>query len=373
MRSMKDKKKKILFLVAVILIVACIGIYFFVKYQSFNYVETTTIYKNDSTDNANYKRCLEGVLRYSRDGIALLADSGEEIWNQPCQMNNPTVETCGESVAVGDKGGTSILVLEKKGLKGEIQTTKPIEKFAVSSQGIVSAILKDEETPLVMCYDAVGNKLVEHRVSPKNMGYPVAVSISEDGNTLLVSYLYTEGSEVVSKISYYYFGSGNATDDYQVYQKDFTNTVIPVTAFMKNDVSLLVADNALVFYKGLQKLEETNRVELKTEIKSVAYSEELMAVVLRKEDANDYKLNIYDIKGKMLASVDVGREYENLKVAEGQVILYDGQSCSIYMKNGVHKYEGNIEQKIMDIFPLSGLNKYMVINADGFHEVRLVK
>lgn len=373
MRGMKDKKKRILLLAAVILIVACVGIYFFIKYQSFQYVEITTVYENTSTDNANYRRCLEGILRYSRDGIALLADNGEEIWNQPCQMSNPTVEACEESVAVGDKGGTSILVLEKKGLKGEIQTTKPIEKFAVSSQGIVSAILKDDDSPLVMCYDAVGNKLVEHKVQPKNMGYPVDVSISRDGNTLLVSYLYTEGNEVVSKISYYYFGDKNKSDDYQIYQKDFNNTVIPVTSFLENDISLLTADNALVFCKGLQQIEETNRVELKTEIQSVAYNNELIAIVLRKDDATDYKLNIYDIKGKLLSSVDVDKEYENLKVCDGQVILYDGQGCSIYMKNGVHKFEGNIDQKIMEIFPLSGLNKYMVINADGFHEIRLVK
>lgn len=370
---MKDKKKRILLLVAVVLIAACIGVYFFIKYQSYNYVEVTTIYKNTSTDNANYRRCLEGILRYSRDGVALLTDNGEELWNQPCQMNNPTVEICDESVAVGDKGGTSILVLEHKGLKGEIQTTKPIEKFAVSSQGIVSAILKDDETPLVMCYDAVGNKLVEHKVHPKNMGYPVDVSISRDGNTLLVSYLYTEASEVVSKVSYYYFGDKNQTGDYQVYQKDFSNTVIPMTTFLKNDISLLVADNALIFYKGLQKMEETNRVDLKTEIQSVAYDDELIAVILRKDNDTDYKLNIYDTKGKMLSSVDIHKEYENMKISDGQVIMYDGQACSIYMKNGVNKFEGNIEQKVMEVFSLSGLNKYMVINADGFHEIRLVK
>lgn len=373
MHRMKDKKKKIILLIILVVIVAIVGIYFLIKYQTYNYVEITTVYENTSTDNSNYVQCLDGVLRYSRDGIVLLTEKGDEIWNQPCQMGDPTVEMCGDSVAIGDKGGTSILVFQKNGLKGEIQTTKTIEKFAVSSQGIVSAILKDEEMPLVMCYDAVGNKLVEHKVVPKNMGYPVDVSISEDGNTLLVSYIYTETSEVVSKISYYYFGDESKENDYQVYQKDFNNTVIPVTAFLENDISLLVADNALVFYKGLQKLEETARVDFKTEIQSVAYNDELIAVVFRKDSATDYKLHIYNTKGKMLSSVDVDKEYENIKIAGGQVILYDGQACSIYMKNGVKKYEGSIDQKIMEIFTLGGLNKYMVINASGFFEMRLAK
>ena len=373
MHGMKDKKKKIILLAILVVIAASVGIYFLIKYQTYNYVELTTVYENNNTDNSNYVQCLDGVLRYSRDGVVLLSEKGDEIWNQPCQMSNPMVEMCGESVAIGDKGGTSIFVFQKNGLKGEIQTTKTIEKFAVSSQGIVSAILKDDEMPLVMCYDAVGNKLVEHKVIPKNMGYPVDVSLSEDGNTLLVSYIYTEGIEVTSKVSYYYFGDGNATKDYQVYQKDFGHTVIPVTAFLKHDISLLVADNALIFYKGLQELEETARVELKTEIQSVAYNEELVAVLLKKDNATDYKLHIYNTKGKLLSSVNVDKEYENMKIAGEQVILYDGQACSIYMKNGVQKYEGNIDQKIMEIFVLGGLNKYMVINANGFFEVRLAK
>ena len=66
------------------------------------------------------------------------------------------------------------------------------EKLAVSSQGIVSAILKDEEKPLVMCYDAVGNVLVQNEVSLTTMGYPMDVATSWDGKTQIVSYLYTE-------------------------------------------------------------------------------------------------------------------------------------------------------------------------------------
>lgn len=373
MHGMKDKKKKIILLMIAIVFVVILGMYFIMKYQTCNHVETTTVYENSGTDNSNYVQCFDGVLKYSRDGTALFTQRGDEIWNQPCQMSNPTVEICGESVAVGDKGGTSIFVFQKNGLKGEIKTTKTIEKFAVSSQGIVSAILKDEEMPLVMCYDAVGNKLVEHKVIPKNMGYPVDVSISEDGKTLLVSYLYTEEGQVTSKVSYYYFGEGNEAKDYQVYQKDFTNTVIPVTAFLKHETSLLVADNALIFYEGLQELKEITKVNFKTEIQSVAYSADYVAVVLRKDNATDYKLNVYNIKGKLLSSVDVDKEYANMKIADGQIILYDGQSCSIHMKNGVKKYEGNIDQNIMEVYKLNGLNKYMVINANGFYEVRLAK
>lgn len=373
-KNKKNRLKRIFLIIIAIVIAALVGIYFFLKYQTYGYMQVIDTYENRSTDNAEYKQCMEGVLRYSKDGVALLTEKGEEIWNQPCQMRNPIVEMCGNSIAVGDKGGTSIFVFQKKGLKGEMQTTRPIEKLAVSSQGIVGAILKDEVTPKVMCYDAKGNILIEHNVSPKNTGYPMDIALSEDGKVLLVSYLCTDGSKLVSKVVYYYFGDGTADKaNYQVLEKELDDTVVPVTAFLDKNTSLVVADNGLYFFKGLKTPAETASVTLKKEIQSIAYSNRLVAVVLKSEEATGYKLHIYNTDGEEISSVDVGREYTNIKVVEEQVILFDAEMCSIYMKNGVHKYEGKMDESIMEIFPLAGLNKYMVINASGFREVRLAQ
>lgn len=371
---MKKKAQGILFLIIVVLAVVGVGIYFFIKYQTCEYMQVMHTYKNDSTDNANYQHCMDGILRYSRDGVALLTEEGKEIWNHPGQMNNPIIETCGNSLAVGDKGGTSIYVFQKKGLKGEIHTTRPIEKMAVSSQGIVSAILRDEETPLVMCYDAKGNILVEHKASVKNMGYPLDVAISEDGNTLLVSYLYMQQNKIVTKVVYYYFGEG-AKDkgDYEVKQKEFPNTLIPTTAFLDKDISLLVSQDTVLLYKGLEKPEEFSEIKFKKEIQSVAYNKETIAIVFKNDGMEGYTLCTYNTKGKQLASVGFEKEYSHIKVEDGQVMMYDGQLCSIYMKNGTKKYEGKMDDKIMEIFPIAGLNKYMVINASGFQEVKLVR
>lgn len=371
---MKKRKKIIMLIISIVLVLGIVGCYFFIKYQTYDYIETIKTYENTSTDNANYKRCLDGILRYSRDGVALLSDAGEEIWNQPCQMSNPVVEICGNSVAIGDKGGTSILVFQKKGLKGEIQTTRPIEKISVSSQGIVSAILKDDESPLVMCYDAVGNILVENVVSITTMGYPVDVALSKDGKTQIVSYLYTEENEITTKVAYYYFGEfDEKKKEYPVLEEEFQNTVIPVAAFVNESTSILVADNGIYFYKGLQKPEEIGHVELKKEVQGVVYGDNLVAVIVRNNETTGYKLNVYDLKGKLLSSVDVENEYAKMQVVEGQIILYDGQLCSIHHKDGICKYQGKMDENILEIFPISGLNKYIVINASGFHEVQLAK
>lgn len=369
---MKVSKNKLVILIVAIVIVATVGICLFIKYQTYDYMEIAKTYENSSKDNANYQYCLNGILRYSRDGIAMLDDVGREKWNQPCQMSNPIVETNVDSGIVADKGGTSILVFNRKGIKGEIRTTKTIEKASVSSQGIVGAILKDEETPLVMCYDAKGNILVEHETTFGTTGYPVDIALSEDGKTMLVSYLCTEGNTVLTKIAYYYFGnSGEQKDNKAVYQTEMKDTVVPIVGFMKKDISVLIADNALVFCQGLKKPKEVARVELTSEIQSVAYDDEYVAFLLKNSETGAYNLELYNTKGKQVTSVTVDKEYKDMKIMDGQIMMYDGKLCSIYHKDGVHKYEGKMEENIMEIFPISGLNRYMVINGSGFHEVQL--
>ena len=130
------KKGKILkAIVAVVFLVALIlvGIYFLLQRQTYSTIETVAHYENVSLDNPGYEKYLKGVLKYTRDGIAFLNKSGEEIWNQPCQMNNPVVEVRGEIAVVCDRTGTSILVFEENGLKGEIKTTRPIERISPAS------------------------------------------------------------------------------------------------------------------------------------------------------------------------------------------------------------------------------------------------
>ena len=131
------------------------------------------------------------MIRYSRDGTAFLNYRNQELWIQPGQFSNPVIDVNERSFVIADIGGNSIQVFDEDGLKGEFETTLPIELVAVSNQGIVSAVLKNETSPLIITYDATGNILVENQVSVGNTGYPTAIEMSPDGQVLIVSYVGT--------------------------------------------------------------------------------------------------------------------------------------------------------------------------------------
>ena len=230
MRRMRVWRR--IFIALFVLILIGVGALLVLRYVTYDYANIVKVHESESSANGNYELYAGGVLEYSKDGVAMLEKSGKEIWNQPCQMGNPFVDICNDSVAVADKGGTSILVFQKDGLKGEIQTTRPIENVTVSAQGIVAAILKDEDVPQVMCYDAKGAVLVEHKVSVEKMGYPIDVGISRDGKTLIVSYLNTKDNQIKGEVVYYYFGEGGTSKENNiVLQQEVDNTIIPNTTF----------------------------------------------------------------------------------------------------------------------------------------------
>ena len=72
-------------------------------------------------------------------------------------------------------------------------------------------------------------------------------------------------------------------------------------------------------------------------------------------------------------SQDFTGDYSNIKIDGSQVILYDGKKCSIFSRTGIHKFEGEMSHNILEIFPMAGVNKYIVMNANGMEVVRLVK
>lgn len=53
--------------------------------------------------------------------------------------------------------------------------------------------------------------------------------------------------------------------------------------------------------------------------------------------------------------------------------MYDGKKCSVYTRNGIHKYQGEVDDVILEIFPTFGVNKYIVMSANGMEVVRFVK
>lgn len=373
-KRQKRKRWKKTGIIAGSILAVSIGIYLLINLQTYTSVRTVDTYPVSGAASNEYKQFADGVLKYSRDGISYLDQKGSEVWNQPYQIQNPVVDVNETSGAVADKGGNAILVFNEEGLRGEIETDLPIERISVSEQGIVSVILIDEGSSQILCYDAAGNILVEHKTSVNGTGYPMDAALSPDGEILQVLYLYTQDGTITSRVAYYNFGQeGESETDHQVTEQEYKDVVMADGFFMNQSVSAAVGDNMLTVFRGKSVPEEAVKVEIDKEIKSVFHSQKYIGMILKNEGKEGYELRLYNDRGQMAMSEDFSGDYSNVKICGSQVIMYDGKNCSIFTRGGIQKFEGEMNSNILEIFPVAGVNKYIVMNENGMEVVRLVK
>ena len=367
------KVRRALVPLVLILLAAC-GTYLLLDNQTYARARTASEYPSDLSDTSSYAQFADGIVRYNRDGVVFLNKKNEEQWIQPTQLQNPIICVKDNAFAVADNGGNSILVFTEDGLKGEIETNLPIEKIAISEQGIVSAILRNENSPQIISYDATGNILVEQQVTVSTTGYPAALEMSDDGNTLAVAYLYIEGAAVKSKVIYYNFGeTGKAKTDNIVMSEDYDGTVMAEIFFMGDDRSVVVGDDRFVIYRGKDLPEKEKEIELDQEIQSVFHSDRYIGFILLNQEKSGYELRLYSRLGEQVLSRDIPGKYSNVKIDGNEVIMFDGSRCCIMTATGIMKFNGDVNVEALEIFRAPGINRYYMMSVDELRVIYLTK
>ena len=373
-RKIKRKKAEKILVTSVLAALAVCGTYLLLKNETYGQARKASGYTNEISDSNSYIRFGNGIVRYSRDGVVFLNRKNEEQWIQSAQIQNPIIEVNDDTFAVADSGGNSILVFTEDGLKGEIETTLPIEKISVSNQGIVSAILRNENSPKIISYDATGNILVEQQASLSSTGYPVALEMSDDGNELAVSYVYTVGTQIRSRVVYYNFGeAGQAKADNIVASDVYQGTVMADIFYMGSSRSVVVGDNSFAVYSCGEVPEKQQEVTLDQEIKSVFHSDRYIGLILLNQEKSGYEVRLYDRSGNLMLSRAITGDYSNVRIDGDEIIMFDGSRCCIVTATGVVKFQGDLGIDALEMFRAPGLNRYYVMTVNELRVIYLTK
>lgn len=333
----------------------------------------TKIHTEDISSNNRYLAFGNNILRYGKDGMGVLNKNGTELWNAPYQISNPLVTMTGESLVIADRNGNKIMVMDQDGIKGEIEAALPIEKVSVSRQGIVAALLKDDKSSKVVCYDAVGNILAELMVSLTSVGYPLDVGISYDGTLIFTTYLqYNEGT-INTTYRCYNLASAEATSTEKIIIEETLNGVLaPSTFFMDENTAVVVSDSGLYLYDTSNQDFDCVSIALEKEIGQIFYSEGYLGVMLKGTNTDvGNEIRIYNSKGKQISSMIYQGEYSNIEIIDNQIVLYDGTRCIIYKMSGREVFEGTFDVEVSAILPKFGINKYLVVGKDSIVDIRL--
>lgn len=373
------RRRTLLLLILLILVGAGTGGFFYYQ-RNYQYTSYETAWQMEINEGSlvGYESFGSNVLKYTKDGASYTDNRGKSIWTESYEMKTPIVSVRGDYAAIADKQGNSIYICNVDGKQGQATTVLPISKVAVSGTGIVAAVLEDSSSSYITFFRKDGTALditVKTRMSGD--GYPLDISLSEDGTQLICSYVYLLSGEMKNRVVFYDFSEiGKNVPNRLVggFDDPFLETMVPKVTYMGSPYSCAFSGNGLTFFssKNLASPELVVQVPVEETIESVFYSDEYAAAIVRTvtgEHAN--RLEVYKKDGSHVLSKEFTYEYSHADIDGDLIILYNEDSCEIYNTAGVQKLYATFDFPISKIRKGRFPNTLVVTGPQQMREIKL--
>lgn len=313
------------------------------------------------------------ILTYSNDGAHCTDARGNILWNQTYEMQDLIIATSGDVVAIGDYNGREVYILNQEKKLGEVNTTMPIRGIAVSQSGRVAVAVADTRITSINIYDADGTWRFEIKTTMNQSGYPIAFSLSPNGELLGLSCIYVDSGVIKSRVAFYNFGTvGEGKSDYYVNGYTYPDTVIPTIRFMNNGMAYALGDDRLVFYSGTQIPEAAGTYLYEEEVQSVYSDENYVGVLFRNSSTEEqHLLQVYRSTGDRVGEYLFNLDFEHLFFGQDNFVAYNEQECLIRTFGGVDKYQGEFAKAARVMIPQGNSYRYLILTNDSIDIIQL--
>lgn len=354
-----------------VIAIGVFGIRISMENKNYETYEVSKSFDRQDTVNTQYTEFQKYVLKYGKDGISCVDSDNKLVWSQTYNMQNPMVDVCGESAALAEENGTEAMIFDTSGLQGTIETRLPIRQIAVSTQGVLAALLEDGDVMRLSFYNKKGEELVNSKFELQETGYPLQMSLSSDATKLAVTFLQVQNSSVNGCLAFYNFDSvGENYEDHLVASKVVQGMIIPSVHYIDKTHCFAVGSGQLLLYEGEQIPELKEEIPIEREIYSVFSSEKGIGLVIEGTE-QEYALQFYNVQGKLEFETEFDMEYNSLKYSGNNILIYNEFECMMMNSTGKIFFTGEFEESISNLYTLSGHNRYIVMHASRTDQIRL--
>ena len=349
------------------------GFVLYNKFHTFTDYIIAESYENEVAAGSHYESVGKNIYRYNSDGVSCVSRKNELKWSITYNMQAPIADVCGSTMVIAEQQGNQVYIVDKDGLIGNFETLLPILKVRVSKQGVVAVVLQEDDVTWVNLYQSDGTSIANDKTTVAESGYPLDIDLSPDGQKLAVSYLGIEKGIVTSRVVFYHFGAaGQTKDDHIVSSETYTETVIPEIYFTDNSRAVAVTDSGFLVFRGTDTPKQTAQVFFEEEIVSTFRDGSNIGFLFREtEKEYPYRFELYNYRGRKKASRGLDAEFKQIKIENGQILMYDGNHCEAFSLSGYKKFSSTYEKEIVDVFYFSEFRKYLVITHDTFDKIRI--
>ena len=279
-------------------------------------------------------------------------------------------------MVVADVGNKAFTVFDKEGIGKEIKTDAAIEQITVAEQGVVAAVLQDDDEAKINVYDPsdVTNTLkVAISTSTDSDGYPVAIALSDDGKKLVSSYVNISGGVVNSSLNFYNFSeTGKNKVNRIIGSRQTGKNIAADVQFMDNHTIGAFGENEIAIYRMGDEVEDGETIKCDKAIRSVCYNRKNIAIVTANEGniEKPNRLQVYKIGGNKILDKEIDYKYDTMVMGQEEVIFYNQIQGHIVRFRGSEKLDATFDDAVSYFFPSLG-DAYIIINNSSIKQVRL--
>lgn len=367
-RRISGRGKKAITVVAVIAAVCLVFLY--VEKRSYHSYKVLNTSEQEDVVSTQYVEMDGDILRYSPDGVSVVDSSMNTVWNETYTMQNPIAEVNGSRAVIADSEGTSLYICDKKGVTGTVTTSYSIVKVRVAANGMVAAILDNDENTWINFYNSDGSLVAENLTKIDDPGYPMDVAVSDNG-VMMVTFQYVDGSKTTSYVAFYNYGDvGQNEDDRIVSGYTYENVVIPQVECISESQYIALRDDGFSTYQGNQIPKEVKTINVKQEIVSTFFDDQRIGLVFKNNSKDsEYTMEVYSMNGQLKFRKNFNVAYSTIKMSDGNIIMYNSSQICVMNSRGVQKYMGSVDGTIRDFFKI-GWNKYLMVMDNGVSTIK---
>lgn len=362
--------KKTAFAVAVVAAVA-VGVVFFIEKRSYRTYDIIQTSEQEDIVSTKYEVMSGKILRYSPDGAALVNSEMDAYWSTLYEMQDPVADIRGDWAVIADVDGTSMEIFDKDGEVGSVTTSYSIVKARISSNGLVAAILDGGDSTWINYYDSDGSLIAENQTHVEDPGYPMDVAVSDNGEIMMVTYQFIDGSDTTSYVAFYNFGDvGQNEDDRIVSGYTYEGVVIPEIRYFDTEQSVALREDGFTVYKGRQIPKESATEKVDKEIVSTFCDDDTIGMVFKNGNKDkQYTMKVYSVNGSLRFTKDFNIPYTTIKISGGNILLYNDSQICVMNSRGVEKYSGTVDGSINNFIKI-GWNRYLLVLDSGVNVIK---
>jgi hypothetical protein len=375
-RRKRYRRNKTIVFTSLLILIVIIGAVYIYELINRDYQDYEVIKRLENTEEnlGGYLEYNGAVVRYSKDGALAIDIKGNLLWNGSFEMSDPIADTCGDYVAIADRGSKQVSIFNKKGLAGSITTNHPIIKVQVANQGVVAILMIEDETSYIEIYSKEGELLGEKITNVVKDGYPMDFTLSHDGKKIGATYLCINKGEIINNLLFLNFGEvGKNFTDRTVGALIYNGKIVPRITFLDNDTVCAFTEEGFLIFTMEEKAEIYKEEIVEGEIKSVLHNEKYVGLVIEGKETKKSSLYLYDLKGNRVLNKELDFDYDTIYLSKDEIIMYDDLSCVIYKTNGQAKFRYTFTTNISALYPINHLDNYFLVNPKEILEIQLVE